>query len=266
MKLKTLEQFVNESIVTDSERKWIAFLKEYASLVKHDVAKFCKESNRLGYPNVAIQDAVASELGIGLDEAGIVVNKYISKDDVIGVWESNITFQDLYISKNKWIQMLKRGDRRSIVNALYVLIDNSYGPLGGHPSVRNIDDIFNSKVTYWEAADIDIDPDADTVIFGKKVKSGMKIAGMGHDGLKGARKELIEKMVLMLQKPGYWIEASGRLAEILYGKSVPYLDMEEDVEKVIGAVEWLDSKGEYIREVQSGLKNTETIFGRPLLR
>lgn len=180
--------------------------------------------------------------------------------------EENITFQELYVSKNKWIQLKKRNDRREIANNLYVLIDNSYGVLGGHPSIRNIDDIFNDKMTYWEAVDIDTDPEADTVIFGRKTKNGIKISGMGHDGIKNSRSELMKKLAAMLNKPGYWMEASDRVAELLYSMKVPYLEDEMDVQRIFKDAKMLKDRGNYEREVSRGVVHTETIFGRPLIR
>ena len=267
-KIKTLDEYVNESFVTEEERKWIVFLEEAGHLMKTDIKKFVEGANHFGFPDMAIVDALASELDKPVREAESIVKSIIGVDKSIKLSENqHTTFQDLYISKNKWIQMLKRKDRKEIANNLYVLIDNSYGPLGGHPSVKSIDDIFNSAVTHWEAIDLDLDPEADSVVFGKKTEFGIKIDGMGHDGLKASRKELIKKLVALLQKPGYWIEASDKVAELLYKSSVPYLDMKDDVVKIFPAgVEWLDNKGEYIREVSKGVKRTETVFGRPLIR
>jgi len=176
------------------------------------------------------------------------------------------TFNQLYDKKNRWIQMLDAGQRKEIADNLFVLVQNSYAPLGGHPSVPNVDSVFNPRLYYWEAIDHDIDPEADSVLFGRKSPFGIKISGIGHDNQRESKKELIQKLSNQLKKKGYWIEASDRLGDILYGMGTPYIDNQEQVEKIFNQeVEWLDNKGEYKREVSSGNFHVETVFGNPII-
>ena len=84
------------------------------------------------------------------------------------------TFNDIYKTKNKWIDLINRNDLDEVKDNLYVLVDNAYSKLGGNVSIKNPDDVL--KREYWEAIDIDNDPDADAVLFGKKTKHGIKIS------------------------------------------------------------------------------------------
>lgn len=180
--------------------------------------------------------------------------------------EDDKTFDDIVKDKNKWIELLNRGDKESIKHNLYVLVNNSYGVMGGHVRVKNPNSVLDPALTYWEAVDIDVDPEADAVLFGKKTPYGIKIGGMGHDGERFSKSQLVQKLIKQLNKSGYWIEASDELAEKLAkSTAVPYLANKEKVEKIFGQeIEWLGDKGWYNRVVnERGDVSKEIIFGRP---
>ena len=176
-----------------------------------------------------------------------------------------LSFAEKFGRKNKWIEMVNRGDREALKEELYVLIQNAYGPIGGHVRVSSVDKVLDPELTYWEAIDDDKDPNADAVLFGKKNRNGVKISGFGHDGTSNSKHDLIAKQKATLSKTGYWIEASGRPAEVLYGQGVPYVKDPKVIEKLFGmSVKWLDDKGWYIRDINKELRsNKETVFGKP---
>jgi hypothetical protein len=171
-------------------------------------------------------------------------------------------FADIAKKKNRWIEALSRGDLDDIKENLFVLIDGAYGAIGGHVKIRNVNDILNPKMTYWEAIDLDEDPDADAVLFGKQ-SHGIKISGIGHDSSHGGKKELMARQVRLLKKPGYWVEASGKPAEIMIRAGLKPASKEE-VEKVFGEVDW-KGDGKYLRKRSSdALKGVEkALFGKP---
>src|ERR1035437_4479199 len=123
------------------------------------------------------------------------------------------TFNDIYKVKNRWITLRDNNDLEEIKNNLYVLVDNAYSKLGGNVSIKDPDDVI--KRDYWEAIDLNDNPDADAVIFGKKTKHGIKISGIGHDGEKKSKLDLLHRLVETLKKKGHFIEASGKLKEHL---------------------------------------------------
>ena len=176
-----------------------------------------------------------------------------------------IDFAEKFGKKNKWIELLRRGDKEELKKNLYVLVHNAYGPIGGHVRVSSIDKVLDPELTYWEAIDDDSDPEADAVVFGKKNRNGVKISGFGHDGSSRSKHDLMAKQTTLLNKPGYWVEASGRPAEIMYGKHVPYVDDPKVIEKLFKMpVTWLNNKGWYIRDVSKALRSDkETVFGKP---
>lgn len=176
------------------------------------------------------------------------------------------TFDQKINSKNKWIELLRKGDKEEIKHNLYVLVHNSYGSMGGHVRVKDPSSVLDPELTYWEAVDIDVDPDADAVLFGKKTPYGIKIGGMGHDGEKYSKSELVKKTIKQLNKSGYWMEAGDDFAKkLVASNTVPYLAEKEKVEKIFGQeIEWLNDKGWYERVVNDrGDKSKEIIVGKP---
>lgn len=125
----------------------------------------------------------------------------------------DFTFSDLF-DKNQWVE-LSMEDRSKLKKEIWEIVDLAYKTLGGHVRISSPDAVVNDPdLTFWTAVDIDRDPNADVVIFSRK-SHGHKISGWGHDGSKEARKELMKQLSNLLHKKGFWIEVSGRPAELL---------------------------------------------------
>lgn len=161
-----------------------------------------------------------------------------------------------------------------LANELFTLINTAYAEIGGHSKVTNPNDIFTDPDwNYWAGTDIHGSSDFDIVIFGKKTKYGIKYAGVGHDGSKEAKREYLEQRGKELKKLGYYIEVSGKIAEILMNKyNVPIVNSQDEVEKVLGkAVEWLGKNSEdksstgnsWYRRVLGGKPHVKIMLGKP---
>ncbi len=175
----------------------------------------------------------------------------------------SLTFDSLYQSKNRWVQFYKDGEKDKILDGLYVLFNNSYGPLSGFIDNEAITDIFNPEKYEWSHVEPYIDSDNDTVLITKKTPYGKKIILVGHSGLKNGRTSLLKKLSMILKKPGYWQESSSKTADYLYTSSVPYLETRKEVNTFYNEVEWLNDKGWYYRDVND--KSIKmTLFGRPI--
>lgn len=172
------------------------------------------------------------------------------------------TFQSLYGEKGKWVEIGNEKDK--IKNNLYDLVTTAYSFDNGHVSVPSPDSVTNLQ--YWRAADIDEDPLADVVIFGRTSGSGVKISGIGHNGDGYSRKEVVQHLAQVLNSYGFWIEVSDRLAEVLLKRyNVPVVNNQEDVEKILGrpVKEWLGD-GWYTRVVnKAGKVAKEILVGKP---
>jgi hypothetical protein len=161
-----------------------------------------------------------------------------------------------------------------LANELFTLINTAYAEIGGHSKVTNPNDVFNDPDwDYWAGTDIHDSSDFDIIVFGKKTKFGIKYSGVGHDGSKEAKREYLEQRGKELKQLGYYVEVSGKIAEILMNKyKVPTVDSQKDVEKILGKpVEWLgknpsdsSSSGDsWYRRTLGGKPHNKIMLGKP---
>lgn len=128
-----------------------------------------------------------------------------------------------------------------LADEFFELIRTAYSSIGGHAKIQTPEDLVkNNKWDWWEGEDIHGTPDFDLIIFGTKTKFGVKFAGVGHDGTSNSKRTYIQKRAKDLMKPGYFIEVSGRIAEILINDyRIPQVEDQDTVERVLGkSVEW----------------------------
>lgn len=158
-----------------------------------------------------------------------------------------------------------------LADEFFDLIQTAYKELGGHAKVKSPADVFSDPDwNYWEGVDLHGTRDFDMIMFGKKTRFGVKYSGVGHDGSSTAKRSYLSSKGVELQNLGYYIEVSGKIANILmkdYG--VPVVTDQATVEKVLGKpVEWIGSKpgeqgtGWYSRKI-GGTKHDKILLGRP---
>jgi hypothetical protein len=163
---------------------------------------------------------------------------------------------------------------KDLEDEFFDLISTAYAEVGGHAKVRKPSDVFaDPDWNFWEGVDIHGTSDFDMIIFGSKTRYGIKFAGVGHDGSSQAKAEYIKSRGRDLHKLGYYVEVSGKIAEILIRKyNVPIVDDPAEVEKVIGKdIEWNGKNPEapgssgdswYTRYI-GGHKHAKILLGRP---
>ena len=151
------------------------------------------------------------------------------------------------------------------------LISIAYAEIGGHAKIKSPKDVFSDPDwNYWEGIDIHGDNNFDMIMFGQKTQYGIKYSGVGHDGSSPAKRAYITARGKELQKLGYYIEVSGKIAQILLEKyDVPVVNDIKVIEKVIGKkVVWIGTKegmpgnGWYSR-VLGGHPHDKILLGRP---
>ena len=177
--------------------------------------------------------------------------------------------------KNDWIDLEKNPVKKDIERDfptrknIFDLVDSAYRSSLGEPHVgiKSPNDVIGKEYNYWEAIDIDNHPDADAVLFGK-LKHGIKISGIGHNGQKIAKSEIIRHMIQNLHKKGYWIEASAPISDVLKAKGAPIFIERRKIIKMFPDskfTEWFDD-GSYKRIIDNKLRSSserEYIFGNP---
>lgn len=154
------------------------------------------------------------------------------------------------------------------------LISTAYAEIGGHAKIKSPEDVFaDPDWNYWEGVDLHGTTDFDMVMFGKKTKYGIKYSGVGHDGTKDAKRTYITARGKELNKLGFYIEVSGKIAEILLNSyDVPVVTDQEEAEKVLGKkLEWIGTiegkpgTGWYSRKL-GGEMHDKILLGRPKVK
>jgi len=184
-------------------------------------------------------------------------------------------FYDVVKHKKKWHDLERPNIKSKIVDDdgirqnIFNLVDFAYKKSlnAPHVGVKSSDDVLGSGYDYWEAIDVDDRPDADAVVFGHR-RYGIKISGIGHNGNIIAIRYLLHKLVKILSKKGYWIEASLKVAKALNREKLPIFKDRETIKKLYKnskILKWFDD-GSYIRTLRNNKQtNREYIFGNPQL-
>jgi hypothetical protein len=186
------------------------------------------------------------------------------------------TFHDHYHLKNQLIDVkfVDLTHDPELLKELYGLIQTAYAGIGGNLKIRNARDLLGGEITLIHAADIDEDPQADVMFYGRKTTAGFKFGGMGHDGSSHAKMYAMAKAGDLLKKSGNYGEFSGALAHILIAKSkIPSVNDHKRVERILGKkVQWVGSHPEgkypthagwYVRSIGDGGTHMKILLGQP---
>ena len=161
--------------------------------------------------------------------------------------------------KNTWFPLSKE-EIKDVEDDILDLIQNAYGPIGGHPNYKSVGDLAGSD---YEVIDLDDDPEIDAVTVTKQRAGGIKHVGIGHDGTSPGKRGAIGHTIDKLDEPSNYIEASGAIENILRKANVIQITDEETIRKVLKGkeIEMYDD-GSYDR-VLGGKKYRKTMFGKP---
>ena len=216
-------------------------------------------------------------------------NHYFKEDENVEKLTSKqpLSWEELVAHKkpegeDNWVSVELDDLAPDVMKRLWEMYESSYKAIGLNIQVAEGEDVWSKvqkmKGRYQLAflAQTDTDPKPDTFVIYKSTPTGNKIALLGTDGTKAAKSELIKYVVEILKKPGTWVEASHKFADILQAKGVPVLDKEDDVnwslqaDDIIGGkevhykpVRWKDNAGNYERDLRGVGWVDKRIFGTP---
>ena len=161
--------------------------------------------------------------------------------------------------KNTWFP-LHPEEVKDIEDDILDLIQTAYGSIGGHPNYKSVGDLAGSD---YEVIDLDDDPEIDAVTVTKKRSGGTKYVGLGHDGSSQSKRGSIGRTIDGLSNSGTYIEASGKMADILSKANVTQVTDEDTIRKALKGkeIEMYDD-GSYDR-VLGGKKYRKLMFGKP---
>ena len=172
-------------------------------------------------------------------------------------------YEEPGFDKDKWIYLTDE-EKEEFANDIFGLISNAYKDIGGHANYDSPADVTgDERDADYMVIDLDDDPEFDAVKVSKEKAAGTKSAGMGHDGSGPAKSAAVGITSIMLKKPGYYIEVSGKIKDILLAKGVEPITDEDTVLKVLKGkkIEWLGN-GEYKRYIGGDL-HTKMLMGKP---
>ena len=163
--------------------------------------------------------------------------------------------------KNTWFPLSKE-EIKDVEDDILDLIQNAYGPIGGHPNYKSVGDLAGSD---YEVIDLDNDPEIDAVTVTKKRAGGTKYVGLGHDGSSQGKRGSIGRTIDKLENPGTYIEASGKMADILSKANVTQVTDEDTIRKALKGKEIkMYDDGSYDR-ILGGKKYRKLMFGKPIV-
>ena len=170
---------------------------------------------------------------------------------------------EMSIIKGKW-EPIPSSELKDYSKEIFDLISTAYAPIGGHPNYKSASEVTGreSKAEY-EVIDLDDDDQLDAVSVVKQKSGGSKFVATGHDGSKEAKSKVVNHKAELLKRPGYYIEVSGKIQDILSAKGVETITDKETVFKVMGGreIEWLGD-GKYRRTI-GGESHIKTLMGKP---
>jgi hypothetical protein len=172
-------------------------------------------------------------------------------------------FLEVALEKNKWASIPKN-ELDDYKELIFDLIQNAYSSIGGHTNIKSADDI-GVNGDEFDVINLDDDPEPDAVTIAKRREGGKKFVAAGHDGSSAAKSAVLNHKASELKLKGYYIEASGKMSEILIGKGVAVVTDEDVVRKVLKGkeLEW-HGDGSYTREI-GGEKKVKMLLGKPTI-
>jgi len=181
-------------------------------------------------------------------------------------------FKNLYLAeanelpKGKW-QKLSKDELADYEGDIFTLIANAYSYLpGGHSNYGDVGDVAREagRGADYEVIDLDDDDDLDAVSVSKQKSAGEKFVATGHDGSSPAKRSVITHKIERLKKPGFYVEVSGRIKDILLKAGVPQVTDKETIEKALEGKEIvMNNDGSYRRKI-GGTFHEKILLGTPL--
>jgi len=165
---------------------------------------------------------------------------------------------------NKWVDLSDK-EKEEYASDIFNLINTAYAPIGGNVNYKSAADVLGSEADAdYEVINIDDDPEPDALSAYKKQPAGNKLAAIGHDGSPEAKSKVINHYADLLKKPGYYLEVSGKLKDILLAKGAPVVTDPEVIKKVLKGKEIeMNDDGTYQRYLGGSL-HTKTLLGNPI--
>ena len=171
--------------------------------------------------------------------------------------------KELNLPKKSWTP-IPHQELKAFEQNIFQLIQTAYSPIGGNPRFKKKSDVSDPTNEYeYEVINLDDDPEADAVSASKNTPAGTKLTATGHDGSREAKSSVINHKAELLKHSGCYIEASGKMKDVLVGKGVAIVTDKDTVVKALKGknIEW-HGDGTYTRDI-AGIRFIKTLLGKP---
>lgn len=168
------------------------------------------------------------------------------------------------LPKDKWVD-LTPDQKAEYAKDIFDLINTAYAPIGGNLNYKSEADVLGAEADAdYEVINIDDDPEPEALISYKEKGSGKKLTALGHDGSAEAKSKSLNHMADLLKQPGYYLEVSGKLQDILLKKGAPVVKDKDLIQKVLKGKELEFNEDGTYQRVIGGSKHTKMLLGKPL--
>tara|TARA_R110002049_G_scaffold303155_1_gene497226 strand:- start:332 stop:883 length:552 start_codon:yes stop_codon:yes gene_type:complete len=175
-------------------------------------------------------------------------------------------FKNQYLLEGDW-DKLSPTEASDEADDIIELIKSAYAYIGGHSNFKSISDVDKEtgRGAEYEVIDLDDDGDIDAVNVSKRKAAGEKFVATGHDGSREAKRAVITHKIDRLKKPGFYVEVSGKIKDILLKAGVPQVTDEATIEKALAGKDiTMNDDGSYTRSI-AGTQHEKIMLGTPLV-
>jgi 8-oxo-dGTP diphosphatase len=167
--------------------------------------------------------------------------------------------------KNQWGDTTSAEVRKNkdVQQDIFDVINAAYKSIGGHPDFPDVQSV-PADNNVVQVIDTDTEDDVDAVVLSKTTTFGKKLTTLGSDGGEDAKREVLKKAVDILKTQGNYVEASGKLLDILIARGAPVVKDEQTVRSVLKGkeIQWHGEGGSYSRKI-GGKTHTKKMLGNP---
>jgi|GEM_PF-1676913 hypothetical protein len=177
----------------------------------------------------------------------------------------NWLVENVKLPANQWIDISMSSLNKEELDLIWKMYTDTYSKEGMDFSADDEGEL-KSKYKATFLKDIDADNLADAFIIYKETKCGNKIALLGTNDKKDAKRDVIKKVIELLNKRGWFIEASLKMEQILSSSNVPVIYDEKMINDIVGADKKpeLEDKGYYTRLLSKASKRIrKRMYGVP---
>tara|TARA_R110000796_G_scaffold97782_2_gene205018 strand:- start:539 stop:1093 length:555 start_codon:yes stop_codon:yes gene_type:complete len=174
-------------------------------------------------------------------------------------------FRNQYLAEGEWKDLSSK-DLEDYKDDIIGLILKAYSYIGGHSNFSTSDDIGKeaARGADYEVIDLDNDGDIDAVNVSKTKSAGTKFVATGHNGSSQAKRAVITHKIDRLKRPGFYVEVSGKIQDILLKAGVHQVTDEATIEKALAGKDVIMNKdGSYKRKI-GGAWHEKILLGQPI--